>query len=85
MPDLNSEFGFGQVDKQGRPPGVPTHDPEKKASMEVPGLSRQRSGKESACQCRRCNRCEFDPWVRKIPWSRKWQPMPVYLPGKSHG
>ena len=30
-------------------------------------------------------RCRFDPWVRKIPWSRKWQPTPVFLPGKSHG
>ena len=27
----------------------------------------------------------FDPWVRKIPWKRKWQPTPVFLPGKSHG
>ena len=26
-----------------------------------------------------------DPWVRKIPWRRKWQPNPVFLPGKSHG
>ena len=25
------------------------------------------------------------PWVRKIPWRRKWQPAPVFLPGKSHG
>ena len=25
------------------------------------------------------------PWVRKIPWRRKWQPTPVLLPGKSHG
>ena len=24
-------------------------------------------------------------WVRKIPWRRKWQPTPVFLPGKSHG
>jgi len=23
--------------------------------------------------------------VRKIPWRRKWQPIPVFLPGKSHG
>ena len=29
------------------------------------------SGKELACQCRRLKRCKFDPWVRKIPWSRK--------------
>ena len=27
----------------------------------------------------------FSPWVGKIPWKRKWQPTPVYLPGKSHG
>ena len=27
----------------------------------------------------------FDPWVRKIPWRRKWQPTPVFLPGESHG
>jgi len=25
------------------------------------------------------------PWVRKIPWRRKWQPSPVFLPGESHG
>ena len=25
----------------------------------------------------------FDPCVGKIPWSRKWQPTPVFLPGKS--
>ena len=28
---------------------------------------------------------KFDPWVGKIPWSRKWQPTPVFLPGESHG
>ena len=27
----------------------------------------------------------FDPWVGKIPWSRKWQPTPTFLPGKFHG
>ena len=26
----------------------------------------------------------FDTRVRKIPWRRKWQPTPVFLPGKSH-
>ena len=30
-------------------------------------------------------RCGFDPWIRKIPWRRAWQPTPVFLPGKSHG
>ena len=38
--------------------------------------------KEFACQCRRLR---FNPWVRKIPWSRKWQPTPVFLPRKFHG
>ena len=37
------------------------------------------------CQWRRCKRCGFDPWIRKIPWSMKWQPTPVFLPGKSQG
>ena len=27
----------------------------------------------------------FNPGVRKIPWRRKWQPAPVFLPGKFHG
>ena len=31
------------------------------------------------------DRCSFDPWVGKIPWSRKWQPAPVLLLGKLHG
>ena len=34
------------------------------------------SGKESACLCRKHKRPNFDPWVGKIPWSRKWQPAP---------
>ena len=29
---------------------------------------------ESACQCRKYKRSEFDPWVEKIPWRRAWQP-----------
>ena len=32
-----------------------------------------------------CRRSRFDRWVRKIPWRRKGQPTPVFLPGKSHG
>ena len=30
-------------------------------------------------------RPEFNPWVRKIPWRRKWQPAAVFLPGEFHG
>ena len=35
--------------------------------------------------CLQCRRFEFDPRVGKIPWRRKWQPTPVFLPGKCHG
>ena len=31
------------------------------------------------------SRPRFDPWVRKVPWRRTWQPTPVFLPGKSQG
>ena len=34
---------------------------------------------------RQCGRPGLDPWVRKIPWRRAWQPTPVLLPGESHG
>ena len=47
----------------------------------VPGFPAG-SGKEPACKCRRL---EFNPWLRKIPWRRKWQPTPIFLPGKSCG
>ena len=45
-------------------------------------LPRWLSGKESACQYRRHRRHGFDPWVGKIPLRRKWQPTPLFLPGK---
>ena len=35
--------------------------------------------------CRRGRRQGFYPWVGKIPWRRKWQPTPVFLPGKPCG
>ena len=38
------------------------------------------SGKEPACQRRTCM---FNPQARKIPWRRKWQPTPVFLPENS--
>ena len=40
------------------------------------------TGKEFACQWRRCG---FNPWSEKISWRGKWQPTLVFLPGKSHG
>ena len=46
------------------------------------GLPWRLSDKESVSQCRRHG---FNPWVREIPWRRKWQPAPVSLSGKSQG
>ena len=35
--------------------------------------------------CLQCKKPGFDLWVRKIPWRKKWQPTPIFLPGKSIG
>ena len=43
------------------------------------------SGIKPTCQCRRHKRRMFDPSVGNIPWRRKWQSTPVFLPGESHG
>ena len=48
-------------------------------------LPQRLSWQELTCQCRRYKKRGFNPWVRKIPWSRRWQPTPVFLPGKFHG
>ena len=54
-------------------------------TLRINGLPRWLRGKESACQGRIQKKCEFDPWVEKIPCCRQWQPTPVFLPGKFHG
>ena len=61
-----------------RPSGCPVIP----TSMGEPGLPPWLRGKESACQCRRH---KFNPWVRTIPQRRKWQLIPVSLPGKPRG
>ena len=30
--------------------------------------------------CLQCKRPRCDPWIRKMPWRREWQPTPVFLP-----
>ena len=35
--------------------------------------------------CLQCERPRFNPWVGKIPWSRKWQPTLIFLPREFHG
>ena len=49
------------------------------------GLPRWCSDKESNYQCTKCKGRRFDPWARKIPWRRKWQPTPVFSPEKYQG
>ena len=48
------------------------------------GISRWQPlcGSDSKSVCLQCGRPGLDPWVRKIPWRRRWQPTPVLLPGK---
>ena len=43
------------------------------------------SGKEPTVQWRRCKRHRFDPWIGKMPWRRKWQSTPVFLPEEFRG
>ena len=35
--------------------------------------------------CLQCRRARFDSWVGKIPWRKKWQTSPVFLPGEFYG
>ena len=53
-------------------------------STQSSGFPGGAGGTESASQCRRHERCEFDPWVRERPWSKKWQLIPAFLSGKFH-
>ena len=67
---------------------LPSPSPQTHSSLEsdrphtTMGLPWWLSDKGSARQCRKHR---LDLWVGKIPWRRKWQPTPVFLPGKSHG
>ena len=54
-------------------------------NLTCPKIRGGASGKEPTCQCRRTKGCEFDPWIRKSPWRRAWQPVPVFLREESHG
>ena len=50
-------------------------------SINPQGFPWWHSSKEPICQCRRPG---FNPWIRKIPRRRKWEPTPEFLLGKSH-
>ena len=53
-------------------------------TAELRGFPGGGSGKEPACQFGRYKRHGFDTWVGKIPWGRKRQTTPGFLPGESH-
>ena len=54
-------------------------------SILLNGLPWLLSGKEFTCNAEdACGRHGFGPWVRKIPWRRKWQPTSVFLPENFH-
>ena len=85
--------GVGTIDPRGGKavegctsgdPCEGTGSPLSDADHSVTRLPACLSGQESAWQCKRRRRCGFAPWVGKIPWRRKWQPTPVFLPGESH-
>ena len=84
--------GIGMQSSPKRPgkqnggwPTWPKHFPQLDKALEElvldHGLPRWCSDKASTCQCRQGRRRE----VGKIPWRRKWQPTPVFLPGELHG
>ena len=58
---------------------------EEKEHIHIHGFPDGASGKESTCHNRRPKWHGFNSWIRKILWLRKWQPIPVFLPGKFHG
>ena len=64
------------------PPSMGFSRQEYPSGLPLPSLLlRWCSGKKSVCHCRRH---VFHPWVRMIPWRRKWQPTPVFLFEESH-
>ena len=72
-------------DKLFETPGSLWYKGFKTEGYPVIGLPRWYSDEQPTFQCRRHKRHGFNPWVGKIPWSRKWQPILVFLPGKFHG
>ena len=66
-----------RIAKAWRQPRCPRRDGRTKRRHTL-GPSRWLGGKESACQCRRCKKRTFSPWVRKIPHKRGWPPIPVF-------
>ena len=54
------------------------------ASLVTQAVKKISGGKEKKI-CLQYRKLGFDPWGRKIPWRRQWQPTQVLWPKKSHG
>ena len=86
--DAQDKHIFGKPDGFKRELGLhirPDRDSQALLSGIITGFSGCARGKELPGQRMRRKRCRFDSWVGKMPWRRRWQPTPVFLPGKSHG
>ena len=58
----------------------------KPGSCQIGGLPRWLRGKESACNAGDLGSVPgCSPWIGKIPWRRKWQSTPAFLPRESQG
>ena len=53
--------------------------------VDILGFPGGASGQEPGCHCRTHERFWLDPWVGKMPWRRKQQRTPGFLPGESPG
>ena len=82
VPDLLPGFLPCSLGGASTPSSVSLSQQKPSYSRGFPGGT---TGEESACQCRRRGRLGLHPQVKKIPWRRKRQPAPVFLPGESHG
>ena len=93
LPNPGIKLGSPRLQEDSEPPGKPFFGRGAEGVWEGcggdvnnrMGFPGGASDKESACQCRRHKRHRFGPWVGKIPWRRKRQPTPVFLPGEHHG
>ena len=77
-----SQNGMDTVRVQNRQYTLPNFTQEYSRRMGFPGGAR---GKKPVCQCKRHKRHGFDPWVRKNPWRRAWEPAQIFLPGEPRG
>ena len=84
IPDRIFSFSYGQIGKLDNiNEGLLCHQTFLSDHDQKLGFPGGASGKESTCQFKRPKRHRFDPWVRKITWSRKWQPTPLFLAWKA--